>query len=395
MFKTFFVVFVFSLSTLRIVVMIVGSFCKDRSVFYQKLPERKYTILVPMFMENVRDIDEIRKNIKNINYSDYEVLFLCEEEDDIAYDYFKTNHLSCKEKYVMLPKSPPFTKPKACNYGLEMASGEFLTIYDVEDKPHFLQQQIALNEFDKGMDCVQFRLEFVYSGTIISAWQCIDYYVWYQCLIPFLKKINAPIPLGGTSNHFRVSKLREIGGWDEYNVTEDADLGIKMFVSGCNVTYIDRYQTKERTVNNVSNLLKQRTRWAKGHLLTVIRYINFFRYKSKNNNFLSRHLLNFRNAFWICFILGSNFVLYTSYVFLTVYLGNEYNDIVWIFIIIGVALLLLMPVFLLISIPNLRRWHFIIPMLLIYLYYFLYLIPIIRSIFGCIFKPHAWYKTKR
>ena len=54
----------------------------------------------------------------------------------------------------------------------------------------------------------------------------LEYTFWFDYMLPGLERLRLPIPLGGTSNHFRTATLRDLGGWAPFNVTEDAHLGI-------------------------------------------------------------------------------------------------------------------------------------------------------------------------
>jgi cellulose synthase/poly-beta-1,6-N-acetylglucosamine synthase-like glycosyltransferase len=78
---------------------------------------------------------------------------------------------------------------------------------------------------------------------------------------------KAPIPLGGTSNHFKTDILRELGGWDPFNVTEDADLGIRLYRHGYRTVVLDSV-TLEEANSDAINWIKQRSRWYKGYLQT-------------------------------------------------------------------------------------------------------------------------------
>ncbi len=77
------------------------------------------------------------------------------------------------------------------------------------------------------------------------------------------------IPLGGTSNHFIADRLRELGGWNPYNVTEDADLGVRIFAKGWRTNVIDS-TTFEEANSRLGNWIRQRSRWVKGYMQTYL-----------------------------------------------------------------------------------------------------------------------------
>jgi cellulose synthase/poly-beta-1,6-N-acetylglucosamine synthase-like glycosyltransferase len=95
----------------------------------------------------------------------------------------------------------------------------------------------------------------------------LDYALWFDVLLPGLDRIGMPMPLGGTSNHFRTAVLRDIGGWDAFNVTEDADIGIRLAQLGYRVAMLDSTTFEEAPIT-LGAWLKQRSRWLKGYMQT-------------------------------------------------------------------------------------------------------------------------------
>jgi len=126
---------------------------------------------------------------------------------------------------VIIPAAHPRTKPKALNAGLALARGEFVVVYDAEDRPHAQQLRAALAAFkDAGeqLACVQAPLAIDNPGESWIARQfAAEYAIQFREMLPWLARLGLPLPLGGTSNHFRTEALRRAGGWDPYNVYED------------------------------------------------------------------------------------------------------------------------------------------------------------------------------
>ncbi|HVY19431.1 MAG TPA: glycosyltransferase family 2 protein [Bauldia sp.] len=172
---------------------------------------------------------------------------------------------------VVVPKGGPQTKPKALNYALPLARGEFVTVYDAEDRPHPRQLREAHATFlAAGPDvaCLQ-------AGLVIDngdrGWLpllfSIEYAALFDGLLPALASLKMPLPLGGTSNHFRRAALEAVGGWDPYNVTEDADLGLRLSRFGYRCATLDM-ATLENAPIRLLPWVRQRTRWFKGWLQT-------------------------------------------------------------------------------------------------------------------------------
>jgi cellulose synthase/poly-beta-1,6-N-acetylglucosamine synthase-like glycosyltransferase len=172
---------------------------------------------------------------------------------------------------VLVPPAEPRTKPKACNYGLYFATGDVVTIYDAEDRPEPLQLRRVVAAFGRLPDnvaCVQAKLVY-HNGhqNMLTAWFTAEYRLWFGYLLPGMMRTASPIPLGGTSNHLRREVLDEIGAWDPFNVTEDADLGLRIAASGYHTAVIDS-STLEEANSDAINWIRQRSRWYKGYLQT-------------------------------------------------------------------------------------------------------------------------------
>ena len=230
-----------------------------------------YSILVPLYKEagQVRDlIDSLLKMDWPREY--LEIKLIC-EMDDVAtqleasrvLNQLKYNHISI----INVPVSEPRTKPKALNFVLPMCKGEYLVVYDAEDRPHPAQLREAHLKFlNSGPEvvCLQAPLCILnHSENWLSGLFGIEYSCLFDGLLPYLASKKAPIPLGGTSNHFKKTVLETIGGWDPYNVTEDADLGMRLARAGCVVKMLSKPTFEEAPIT-LNIWLKQRTRWFKG-----------------------------------------------------------------------------------------------------------------------------------
>ena len=233
-----------------------------------------YTVLVPVYREaNV--IGDLIENLAALDYPEekLEVLVLLEADDTETIAAARAAHPPATVRLVVVPDAAPKTKPKACNVGLFLARGELLVIYDAEDRPEPDQLRKAVGAFREAGEktvCVQARLRYWNAGTnLLTRMFGLEYGYWFGAMLPGLDRLGLPIPLGGTSNHFRVAALRELGGWDPHNVTEDADLGLRAAVEGYRVGVIDS-ETDEEACSEVRPWIRQRTRWIKGYMQTAL-----------------------------------------------------------------------------------------------------------------------------
>lgn len=231
-----------------------------------------YTILVPLYKE----AGIVPRLVRDINALDYprtrlDVKLLCEEDDLETIDRILEMELPPHFHLVVVPDSQPKTKPKACNYGLQLSIGSLCVIYDAEDRPdpdQLKKAVIAFGRVESNVVCVQAKLNhFNQDQNLLTAWFANEYSMHFELVLPAMGAAGSPIPLGGTSNHFITSKLRELGAWDPFNVTEDADLGIRLHREGYRTAMIDS-TTLEEANSVVPNWIRQRSRWNKGYIQT-------------------------------------------------------------------------------------------------------------------------------
>ncbi|UJP65494.1 glycosyltransferase family 2 protein [Mongoliitalea daihaiensis] len=233
-----------------------------------------YTILLPVFKES-EVIHKLVYNLKNLDYplEKLDIKLLIESDDEMTYNAVKNMNFPCVFEPVIIPYAQPKTKPKACNYGLYFSKGKYLTIYDAEDIPDNNQLKLVYALFKKLSPeyvVVQCALNyFNKKENVLTRLFTLEYSYWFDYMLPGLDNLDVPIPLGGTSNHFRFDKLMELGGWDGFNVTEDADLGLRAYAKSYKVTVLDS-TTLEEANNDFFNWIRQRSRWIKGYMQTYL-----------------------------------------------------------------------------------------------------------------------------
>ncbi|WP_354699842.1 hypothetical protein DSM112329_00100 [Paraconexibacter sp. AEG42_29] len=233
-----------------------------------------FTILMPMY----REAEVVPKLVNGIAKLDYprtklDIKLLLEEDDDETLPAIEKLNLPPHFRVVIVPDALPKTKPKACNYGLLMARGDITVIYDAEDEPDPDQLKkvvVAFKQSDPATVCIQCKLNY-YNRTqnLLTRWFTTEYSMWFDVFLPGLDAQDAPIPLGGTSNHFITDELRRLGAWDPHNVAEDADLGIRLNKAGWRTAVVDS-TTYEEANPDLHNWIRQRSRWVKGYLQTYL-----------------------------------------------------------------------------------------------------------------------------
>jgi len=241
----------------------------------KQLPEDSLpviTILLPL-LRDAAALPTLVQAIDNLDYPEAkkDVKLLLEEDDPETLQEVGQLQLEKRYEVIIIPNIGPKTKPKACNFGLYLSRGELIVIYDAEDLPEQDQLRKAAAAFhraDSRLACVQARLNYYNDkDNWLTRLFTLEYSLWFDWLLPALQRMGAPIPLGGTSNFFCTDILDSVGGWDPYNVTEDADLGLRLSRLGYRVEVLDS-TTFEEANCQTNNWIRQRSRWMKGYLQT-------------------------------------------------------------------------------------------------------------------------------
>lgn len=243
-----------------------------RDVAMQPARLPKLSLLVPLYKE--RDI--AARLIARLAELDYprdklEVALILEWGDSTTEMALRAASLPDWMRIVRVPQGQLRTKPRAMNYALDFLSGEIIGIYDAEDAPARDQLKRIVATFERAprdVACIQGVLDF-YNARTNALTRCftIDYAVWFRLILPGLERLGLVLPLGGTTVFFRRSALEALGRWDAHNVTEDADLGLRLARRGYRCAFLPTV-TEEEATASIPAWLRQRSRWIKGYAMT-------------------------------------------------------------------------------------------------------------------------------
>ncbi len=220
--------------------------------------------IIPQLLGAMQALDYPRDRI--------EILFALEADDEDTLTAFRVHNLPDYMRVIAVPPGFPRTKPRALNHALEQARGDLIVIYDAEDQPQPDQLREAARAFARGdpmLACLQAPLRPKGGTGFIPRQFAAEYAVQFDVLLPALNALRLPFPLGGTSNHFKADVLRTVGGWDAFNVTEDADLGLRLVQMGYQTGLITS-PTIETPPVFCQTWIPQRTRWIKGYMQTLL-----------------------------------------------------------------------------------------------------------------------------
>ena len=357
----------------------------------------KYTILIPLYKE-VGNIQILNVGLHNLNYpqSLLDVIILLEQDDKETLKAIHTIKNRPAGRLVIVPDAFPKTKPKALNYGFYFSVGQYVAVYDAEDVPDPNQLFDALTTFNTGQSnlaCVQCKLNFYNAQeNSLTKLLAIEYTQWFSFLLPGLLRLDAPVTLGGTSNHFKRNILEKVGLWDPYNVTEDADLGIRLYNNDYRVTIIHSYTLEEAPIEPLS-WIRQRSRWIKGFIQTISVYI-----KS-----IKRHQLNIKSFVLITvfFIMGTcSFFLIPIIIFLiaidiaipSIWIYTVYFSLMYIYTIFYLSIRDLRNTKAT-RIYNSNRLYDIVCVFIWPFYFILHSIAAYLALIQLFFAPFKWNKT--
>ncbi len=363
-----------------------------------------YTILCPLYKES-EVLPHFIEAINNIDWpkNKLDVILLLEEDDAKTIHVAQSMSLPDYFRIVVTPHSAPKTKPKACNYGLLQAKGEYIVIYDAEDKTEPMQLKkayLAFTQLGEKTVCVQAKLNYYNPHhNLLTRLFTAEYSLWFDVVLPGLQSIDTYIPLGGTSNHFKTQKLRELEGWDPFNVTEDCDLGVRLFKEGYKTAIIDSV-TLEEANSNTKNWIRQRSRWLKGYMQTYQVHmrdpINFFRTNGAHA-LLFQLIIGLR----IIFILINPiwWAMTISYFVLYKYVGPTIESFYPTTVFYMGAISLVFGNFLylynyMIGLAKRGHWELMKYVFLVPFYWFLMSIAAVMAFYQLLFKPHHWEKTQ-
>lgn len=360
-----------------------------------------YSVLIPMYRE-AASIPGLLKSLRTMDYPKdrLDVKLVVEADDAATIEAIKAARPEPYFEIIRVPPSQPRTKPKACNYALRFARGKYLTIYDAEDRPEPDQLKKAVQMFASSSPevvCLQARLNYYNrKENLLTRLFAIEYGTLFDFLLPALYHMHIPIPLGGTSNHIALEALRSMGAWDPYNVTEDADLGIRLAALGYRTMPLDS-QTLEEAPLDLRAWIVQRSRWIKGYIQTWIVYMR---------HPVELHRTFGATGFWgLQFFIGGSSMVYIAAPFLWVLsffwmcgmlpedikLSDPWMHLSYSVFVIGIILQWWMAF----RTVEHRHWRTMGLAILVYpFYWILHSAASARALWQLFIKPYHWDKTQ-
>lgn len=364
---------------------------------------KTYCVLIPLHKE-AEIIGQLISSMEKLDWpiGQLKIILICEEDDHKTIEALECLRLQQHFSVVKVPFALPQTKPKALNFALSTVQADYVVVYDAEDRPHPLQLKEAYRKFSNGSKnnaCLQAPL-IISNGSqsVLSRLFAFEYSALFRGLLPFLAKRKLFLPLGGTSNHFDMKKLREIGAWDPFNVTEDADLGLRLRRVGFQTDTL-LLPTYEDAPCELKVWIKQRTRWLKGWAQTWLVFMrhpiralveiglgSFFLAQILFVGLLTSAALHLFVFLGYVIVLSSHFILGTTSNLLPTFVEFDLLN----FLLGYLSFFTLGVITTRIDHPEIELTKVA---LTLPIYWALLSVSAWRAIWHLIFKPHLWEKT--
>jgi len=232
------------------------------------------SVIVALYREaNIAERLVLRLSALDYPRDKLEILLAVEERDHLTRDALARAHLPEWMRVVVTPHGKLKTKPRALNHALGLCRGSIVGIFDAEDAPAPDQIRRIVDRFHSAgpdLACLQGILDYYNPRTNwIARCFTIEYATLFRVILPGIQRMGMAIPLGGTTLYVRREVLSKVGAWDAHNVTEDADLGIRLARHGYRTEVIQTVTQEEANCMPVA-WVKQRSRWQKGYMMTWI-----------------------------------------------------------------------------------------------------------------------------
>ena len=360
------------------------------------------SILLPVYQEN-SVVSQLLTALAHLDYpkANLDIKLLVEADDDETRAALAGAYLPVEVDVITVPPGLPKTKPRAMNHALPFCRGEIIGIYDAEDMPHPDQISVIVRHLTtapKDVACVQAALDFYNPGqNWLTRCFTMEYAIWFRVLLHGVQRLKMPLPLGGTSVFFRRDVLEEVGAWDAHNVTEDADLGMRLARMGYRCEMVPS-TTFEEANCQYGNWLRQRSRWLKGYAITWLTHMRNPRKLMQDlglQPFIGFQILLLGGVTsYLAIPLHVAFIAFAITGHVPQSLGDVSSLLWWVFLVslpVGNAILLVSA-----TLAVLRQGkHSLLPwMLTLPAYWLLGAVAAYRAILELLGNPFHWHKTE-
>jgi cellulose synthase/poly-beta-1,6-N-acetylglucosamine synthase-like glycosyltransferase len=342
---------------------------------------KTFSLIIPAKNEE-KVLPRLLDRLVNLEYdrSKYEILVIEDGSTDHTFDICKEYEAKYNiVKCYSLPKANvPNGKSRALNFALRLSKGDIIGVFDADTVPRLDILEYVEPKFkDNQTAAVQGRLIPInVRESIISRLAAIEE-LMYEYSISGRAKLGLFVPIEGTCTFIRKDLIEEVGGWNEYSLTEDLDLSLKLTDKGYKIIYSPAVISWREVPVSLRVLIRQRLRWYRGHLEVSIGKISKINWK-----IIDGTLIVLTPFFMVLNVINYSLVLVYSSSLYLVALG-----------FVSIASLLSLILIILIARRHMIEYFYMVPS-------FIYMNFIVALNFIAIFlelirAPRIWIKTER
>lgn len=359
----------------------------------------KVSVMVPLLRET-EIAAALLKRLSRLTYpkAQLDIVLVLEAQDHVTAQTLARTDLPAWVRVLVVPHTGGLlTKPRALNYALDFCHGSIIGIWDAEDAPAPDQIETVVQHFHMAAPevvCVQGRLDYYNPrGNWMARCFTIEYATWWRLVMPGLERLGCVIPLGGTTLFFKRAELEALGGWDAHNVTEDADLGLRLARAGYRTEMIDTTTWEEANCRPWP-WIKQRSRWLKGFAVTWIVHMRRPRVLLRDLGWYRFAMLQVFFAVALApFLLAPVFWSYLALSFGAAHPGADWPVLPWLLGGFGAAEAISLGLHML-AVRRRAHRHLLAWAPTMTVYFLLGTVAAYKAAYELIFNPFFWDKTE-
>ncbi len=233
------------------------------------------SIMIPAHNEE-SVISHTIETVLNLDYPNFEIIAIDDRSTDNTASVLKDLEKKYPNKVIAFirPKDAFPGKSAVLNDALAFAKGEAILVFDADAtmEPDFLTNLVYELE-PKDVGAVQAR-KIVRNKDVNILTRCQNNEMTMDTHFQVGRdSVKGAVELRGNGELIRREALEDIGGWNNYTITDDLDMSTRLHIKGWDVRFCANTAVYEEGIMYLFPLYKQRRRWIEG---SIRRYLESF-----------------------------------------------------------------------------------------------------------------------